>query len=122
VRKRQGFLAVGAAAVAASGAAPIAAAAPAGARANPIGAQADFDRGFLPARAVVRPGARVFFRNVDRLQHTATAERLVRGRPAFNSGRATTAGFTVIAPRRPGGYSYICVVHGFMRGVLVVRR
>jgi plastocyanin len=71
---------------------------------------------------VVRPGARVFFRNADRLLHTATALTLVRGRLAFSSGRATRGGFSVIAPGRPGLYRYICVVHGFMQGTLVVRR
>jgi plastocyanin len=123
VQNGRRFLAVGAAAIAALSVAPLAAAAaPAGTKANPIRARAVFDRGFLPGRVVVRPGARVFFRNVDRLEHTATAEKLIRGRPAFNSGRATTGAFTVIAPQRPGAYTYICVVHGFMQGVLVVRR
>jgi plastocyanin len=116
------MLMTGATAIAALAAGPAAAAGSAGSRAAPIRSEAVPDRGFLPARVVVRPGARVFFRNADRLLHTATAVTLVRGRPAFSSGAPTRGAFSVIAPRRPGAYRYICVVHGFMQGVLVVRR
>ena len=110
------------AAAAALVAAPAAAAARPGSRAAPIRSQAVPDRGFLPARVVVAPGARVFFRNVDHLPHTATALTLLGGRPAFASGKPTRGGFSIIAPRRPGTYDYICAVHGFMQGTLVVRR
>ena len=101
---------------------PAGASAAVGSRAAPIRAQAVPDRGFLPGRVVVVPGARVFFRNVDRLPHTATAVTLIRGRPVFGSGPATRGAFSVIAPKRPGTYRYVCAVHGFMQGTLVVRR
>ena len=112
----------GAAATMALGAGVGGAAGAAGGRAAPIRAQAVPDRGFLPARVVVRPGARVFFRNTDRLLHTATAVALIRGRPAFSSGAPSRGAFSVIAPKRPGTYRYICAIHGFMQGTLVVRR
>ncbi len=92
-----------------------------GSRASPIRAQASFSGGFLPGRVVVRPGAVVHFRNTDGLRHNAVAERLVRGRPAFTSGAPTTHGFHFRAPRARGSYSYVCQVHGFMQGTLVVR-
>jgi plastocyanin len=121
VRMSRAMVVGGAAAVAALGAGNAAAASTAGSRAAPVRAQAVPDRGFLPGRVVVLPGARVFFRNADRLPHTATAVTLIRGRPAFSSGPATRGAFSVIAPRRPGTYRYICAIHGFMQGTLVVR-
>jgi len=103
-------------------AAPAAAAGRPGSRAAPIRSQAVPDRGFLPARVVVAPGSRVFFRNADHLLHTATALTLLGARPAFSSGRPTRGAFSIVAPRRPGTYTYVCAVHGFMQGTLVVRR
>jgi plastocyanin len=91
-----------------------AAAATPGSLARPVVARAVPGRGFAPSRIVVKPGARVFFRNADHLKHNAAG----RG---FRSGAPTTGNFSLIAPRRPGTYSFICQVHGFMQGVLVVR-
>lgn len=94
---------------------------PAGSSADPIRATTSPTRGFAPRAAVVAPGALVHVRNVDRARHSVIQDA-VGGRPAFTSGRPTRRSFTFRAPSRPGTYSYICGVHGFMRGALVVRR
>jgi plastocyanin len=92
-----------------------------GAKASPVKASAGAAKGFNPGTVTARPGARVYFRNVDHLRHNA-AEDVLSGRPRFRSGRPTTRNFSFVAPSRPGTYDYRCQVHGFMRGTLVVRR
>ena len=109
------------AAVAASAAAIAASAAPAGSKANPVTATTSPGKGFGPARAVARPRARVYFKNLDKARHNAV-EDAVGARPAFSSGAPTSKSFSLRAPSTPGRYSYICAVHGFMRGTLLVRR
>lgn len=100
---------------------PATGAAPAGSAANPIRATTSTTKGFAPKAVTVRPGAVVRFRNVDGARHSAVHDA-VTGRPAFTSGRPTRRDFRITAPSRPGTYSYICGVHGFMRGTMVVRR
>ena len=96
------------------------AAAPAGTLANPVRATTSPTRGFGPVRVTAAPGATVHFRNIDHARHSAI-EDAVLGRPAFSSGRPTRHDFTLRAPRARGTYSYICAVHGYMRGTLIVR-
>lgn len=109
------------AAMAASAAGIAASAAPAGSKANPVKATTSPAKGFGPARVAAKPGARVYFRNVDKARHNAV-EDAVGARPAFSSGAPTTKNFSLKAPTKLGRYSYICAVHGFMRGTLIVRR
>jgi plastocyanin len=97
------------------------AASPPGSAANPIRATTSATAGFSPRVVTVRPGAVVRFRNVDRARHNAV-HYVVSGRPRFSSGPPTRGDFRLRAPVRPGRYDYVCRVHGFMRGVLVVRR
>lgn len=111
-------LAAAALAAAATGGA---ATAPAGTKANPIRAKANASAGFTPRRITARPGARVFFKNVDHLTHNA-AEDVLSGTPRFTSGQPTTRNFSFVAPRKPGTYVFHCQIHGFMHGTLVVRR
>lgn len=113
--------AAGLAAAALSAAAGGAATAPAGTKANPVRAKANASAGFSPRRVTARPGARVFFRNVDHLTHNA-AEDVLSGKPRFTSGQPTTRGFSFVAPSKPGTYVFHCQIHGFMHGTLVVRR
>jgi plastocyanin len=46
----------------------------------------------------------------------------VGGKPAFTSGNATTGNFKAKAPKTPGTYAYICTVHPFMKGTLIVKK
>ena len=98
-----------------------AATAPAGTKANPIRAKANASAGFTPRRITARPGARVFFKNVDHLTHNA-AEDVLSGKPRFSSGKPKTTNFSFVAPTKPGTYVYHCQIHGFMHGTLVVRK
>ncbi|MGE0026199.1 MAG: cupredoxin domain-containing protein [Thermoleophilia bacterium] len=93
----------------------------AGSRANPVRADADSAGGFSPRTITATAGSRVFFRNVDHLEHNA-AEDVLSGRPRFRSGTPTTRNFSFVAPSKSGTYVYHCQIHGFMRGTLIVRR
>ena len=96
-------------------------ASPVGSRSNPVKATTSTSTGFAPRTVKVTPGARVYFTNVDKARHNAVEDR-VTGSPRFRSGAPTTGNFSVKAPRAVGRYSYICAVHAFMRGTLVVRK
>jgi len=74
-------------------------------------------RGFAykPPRLVVRRGTRVVFANRDSARHTATRRgsfdtRIIRG------GRSKAIRF-----KRRGNFRYLCTLHPFMRGRVVVR-
>lgn len=109
------------AALAASAAGLATGASPAGSNANPIKATTSASKGFAPKRVVAKPSARVFFKNVDRAPHNAVHDA-VTGKPKFKSGKLTTGNFSLRAPAATGSYSYICAVHAFMRGTLVVKK
>lgn len=92
-----------------------------GTAANPVKAKATVKNGYVPMRLVVRPRQKVWFVSVDRLPHTATANKRVKGRPVFDN--VPSAGtFTIRAPKAAGAYAYFCLVHPYQKGVLVVRR
>lgn len=77
--------------------------------------------GFSPQRIVIARGTRIVWNNVSSQPHTVTA---MGSHPLFNSGVVK-----LIAPhhqwsfvfRRAGQYSYYCVVHPYMVGVITVR-
>jgi plastocyanin len=74
---------------------------------------------FSPSTLTVSPGAKVTVHNDDSATHTVTAVSPHSG--AFNTGDIApgeTATFT--APSAPGTYAYICIIHQFMHGTLVV--
>ncbi|MBS2548686.1 cupredoxin domain-containing protein [Catenulispora sp. NL8] len=73
---------------------------------------------FSPTDLSVAPGQTVTVVNNDSTTHTLTA---TTGK-AFDTGDIApgkTATFT--APTTPGTYSYICTIHQFMHGTLIVK-
>lgn len=109
------------AAVAASVVGSAAATATVGSSSNPVRTTTSTSKGFAPKTVRVTAGATVHFHNVDRARHSVIQDAVI-GRPAFTSGKPSRKDFTVTAPSRPGTYSYICAVHGFMRGALIVTK
>jgi plastocyanin len=72
---------------------------------------------FVPASLTVAPATKVTVINEDQAPHTVTASD-----KSFDTG--TIAGgqrgeFT--APTKPGTYPYICTIHQYMTGTLIVR-
>jgi plastocyanin len=72
---------------------------------------------FVPATFTVTPGAKVSVTNRDPVTHTFTSD----------SGSFTTGDIppgetrTVTAPTRRGRYPYLCTIHQFMTGVMIVK-
>ena len=65
----------------------------------------------------VTPGATVSVMNMDSATHTLTATG-----GQFNTGDiAHNQTKTFKAPTKPGRYSYICNIHQYMTGILVVK-
>jgi plastocyanin len=74
---------------------------------------------FHPMALTVDPGATVTVTNKDSATHTVTS---TTNPPAFNSGNvAPGATVTFHAPDKAGTYSYICNIHQYMQGTIVVR-
>jgi plastocyanin len=72
---------------------------------------------FDPMAATVAPGATVSVTNKDSVTHTLTATG-----GQFNTGDIgpnQTKTFT--APTKPGTYHYICNIHQYMMGTIVVK-
>lgn len=109
-----------AAALAAAAAGLASGAPPVGSASNPVLVRKSRTHGFSPAVATVAPRAVVHFRNVDGRKHSVVQK--TSGTPLFISGPPTRHDFTVRAPARAGRYAYVCLVHPFMHGTLVVRR
>ena len=71
---------------------------------------------FSPATVTVAPGAIVSVTNKDQVTHTLTAAK-----GEFNTGDiAAGQTKTFTAPKTPGRYSYICSIHQYMSGTIVV--
>lgn len=71
---------------------------------------------FMPATLTVRPRARVTVTNRDSVTHTLTSTTRV-----FNTGDiAPGQTVTFIAPSAPGKYPYLCLIHQYMTGTLIV--
>ena len=74
------------------------------------------DFAFSPARITVSPGATVTVTNQDMVTHTLTATM-----GGFNTGSVSPdQSKTFTAPKKPGTYPYICSIHQYMTGDLVV--
>lgn len=74
---------------------------------------------FHPATDTVKPGETITVKNEDSTTHTLTATGASQG--AFNTGDIVGgASKTFTAPTKPGTYHYLCLIHTFMTGTLVV--
>ncbi len=74
---------------------------------------------YSPATLTVAPGTTVTVKNEDSATHTLTATNPHNG--AFNTGDIQPgSSATFKAPTTPGTYPYICLIHQFMHGTLVV--
>lgn len=74
---------------------------------------------YSPASLTVAPGATVTVKNEDTATHTVTATNPHNG--AFDTGDIQPGGSTTFkAPTAAGSYPYICSIHQFMHGTLVV--
>ncbi|HET9731521.1 MAG TPA: cupredoxin domain-containing protein [Acidimicrobiales bacterium] len=72
---------------------------------------------YSPVSLTVKPGATVTVKNEDVAPHTVTAS----GSGKFDTGNISPgASMTFTAPTAPGTYPYICSIHQFMHGTLVV--
>jgi plastocyanin len=71
---------------------------------------------FAPSTVTVAPGATVTVTNKDQVAHTITSSK-----GGFDTGDiASGQSKTFTAPNTPGSYSYICSIHQYMTGTLVV--
>ena len=71
---------------------------------------------FAPSTITVAPGATVTVTNKDQVAHTITSSKGGFDTGDIGSGQSKT--FT--APNSPGSYPYICSIHQYMTGTLVV--
>jgi plastocyanin len=72
---------------------------------------------FHPMSLTVSPGATISVTNKDSATHTLTATN-----NQFNTGNITqnqTKSFK--APTKPGTYDYICNIHQYMMGTIIVK-
>ncbi len=72
---------------------------------------------FTPMTVRVAPGATVRVTNRDSVTHTLTATGGQFDTGDVGPGQTRT--FT--APTKPGTYHYLCTIHQFMKGTIVVR-
>lgn len=72
---------------------------------------------FTPATASVRVGTTVTWTNQDEEPHTVTA-----GGGSFHSAPLTPGQTFRYTFTKPGRYPYICTIHPFMHGTVVVTR
>jgi plastocyanin len=74
---------------------------------------------FQPASLTVAPGATVSVHNEDSVTHTLTDKANPKLFGTGDVGPGQTKTFT--APSTAGSYAYICLIHQFMAGTLVVK-
>jgi plastocyanin len=74
---------------------------------------------FSPATLTVASGATVTVKNEDTVTHTLTdkADPNLFGTGNLAAGQS----MTIHAPKPTGSYTYICTIHQYMTGTLVVR-
>jgi plastocyanin len=72
---------------------------------------------FAPAAVTVRVGTTVTWTNTDEEPHTVSATS-----GPFHSGTLNTGGTYRYTFTKPGQYRYLCTIHPFMHGTVVVTR
>jgi plastocyanin len=73
---------------------------------------------FAPASVTVSPGAVVTVKNEDSVTHTVTEKADSK---LFNTGPVSPGQTkTFKAPDKPGSYPFLCTIHQYMTGTLVV--
>jgi plastocyanin len=71
---------------------------------------------FVPSTIQVDAGSTVSWKNLDALVHTVTAAD-----KSFNSGNIAADGSYSHTFSKPGSYAFICTLHPFMKGTVVVK-
>ncbi len=72
---------------------------------------------FMPMSLTVSPGATIKVTNEDSVTHTLSATG-----GQFNTGNITHEQTkTITAPMKPGTYHYICDIHQYMMGSIIVK-
>lgn len=74
------------------------------------------DFAFTPARLEAKVGTPVEVRNEDDAAHTVTATD-----KSFDTGTVDGGGSKTITPSKAGTFSYVCSIHQYMTGEIVVR-
>jgi plastocyanin len=75
------------------------------------------DFAFIPASLTVAPATKITVINEDQAPHTVTARDKSFDTGTISGGQRGE--FT--APTKPGTYPYICTVHPYMTGTLIVQ-
>jgi plastocyanin len=77
---------------------------------------------FQPAMPVARPGEEIIIKNEDSVAHTFSTSTGVPAADSFSSGDIPAGGSREIkAPEHVGRYTFICLIHQFMTGTLIVK-
>jgi plastocyanin len=71
---------------------------------------------FQPARVVVSRGTRVIWTNKDSDPHTITSKPAGWSSQALDTGKS----FATV-PKKAGSFAYLCTIHPFMHGTVVVK-
>ncbi|MGH3669535.1 MAG: cupredoxin domain-containing protein [Pseudonocardiaceae bacterium] len=75
------------------------------------------DFSYTPASLTVAPGTKITVVNQDQAPHTVTANDKSFDSGTIEGGRRGE----VTAPTKPGTYAYICTIHQYMTGTLIVK-
>jgi plastocyanin len=71
---------------------------------------------FQPRQITVHPGSTVTWTNDSSADHTVTADSGVWSSATISHGQSYRRTFT-----KPGRYEYVCGLHGYMTGIVVVK-
>ncbi|HEX5346217.1 MAG TPA: cupredoxin family copper-binding protein [Pseudonocardiaceae bacterium] len=72
---------------------------------------------FMPASLTVAPGTKITVINQDQAPHTVTADDKSFDSRTISGGQRGE----ITAPTKPGSYPYICTIHQYMKGTLIVQ-
>ncbi|MGH3538268.1 MAG: cupredoxin domain-containing protein [Pseudonocardiaceae bacterium] len=72
---------------------------------------------FMPASLTVAPGTKITVINQDQAPHTVTADDKSFDSRTISGGQRGE----ITAPTKPGSYPYICTIHQYMKGTLIVK-